>query len=312
MTGELYDVLIVGAGCAGLGAAMYSGRFGMKTAVIGELPGGTITLTHLVENYPGSKSLTGQQLAEMLLDHAGEYGVPILQEKAEKVEKNPDGTFTVTTDSGVRRSKTLVLATGTEWKKMNVPGEEKFANKGVHYCALCDGAFYKNKTIAVVGSGDSAAKESLLLSDFGSHVYLLVRGAELHGEPINNRRVAENRKITVLTNTQIVEVKGEKKVTHAKLNHAVKPHNSSDATDLLPVDGIFVEIGHTAKSELAAQIGVALNKKGEIIIDRMSRANVAGVFAAGDVCDSEFKQAITGVSEGVTAAFSAYHFLGKG
>lgn len=311
MANEIYDVLIIGAGCAGLGAGMYAGRFGMKAAIIGELPGGTITMTHLVENWPGTISISGQGIADSLLAHVKEYDVPIIQEKAENVEKKADGTFSVKTDGGQYHSKTVIFATGTEWRKMGVPGEKEFANKGVHYCALCDGGFYKNKTIAVVGSGDSAAKESLLLAEYGSHVYILVRGGELHGEPINNSRVASNKKITVLTNTQIVEVKGEKKVTHAKLNRPVKPHGASSQTDLLPLDGIFVEIGHIAKSELAKGMGVALNKKGEIIVDRMSRTNVAGVFAAGDVCDSEFKQAITGVSEGVTAAYSAYQLVGK-
>ncbi len=308
---EKYDVLIIGAGCAGLGAAMYAGRFGLKTAVIGELPGGTITLTHVVENYPGTIATTGQGLADMLLAHAKAYNVPIMQEKAEKITKESGGAFMVKTDGGVYSSKTIIFATGTEWKKLGVGGENEFANKGVHYCALCDGAFYKNKAIAVAGSGDSAAKEALLLSDFGSHVYLLVRGGGLHGEPINNKRVAENKKITVYTNVQVLEVKGEKKATHLKLSRPITPFGASAPTDLLPIGALFVEIGHTANSGLAKEAGIALNEKGEVIIDRLSRTNVSGFFAAGDVCDTEFKQAITGVSEGVTASYSAYMFLGK-
>ncbi len=311
MSDDIYEVLIIGAGCAGLAAGMYSGRFGMKTAIIGELPGGTITLTDVVENYPGIVSTTGQGLADMLLAHAKAYDVPIIQEKAEKISKGADGSFTVKTDGGSYSSKSIIYATGTEWKKLNVPGEKEFANKGVHYCALCDGAFYKNKIMVVAGSGDSAAKESLLLSGLGSHVYLLVRGDALHGEPINNKRVAENRKITVLTNTQILEVKGDKKVTHLKLNRKVKPFDGGEETDLLPTNSLFVEIGHVAKSELAKELGVALNKKGEIIIDREAKTNIPGFFAAGDVVDTVFKQAITGASEGVTASYSAYQYLGK-
>lgn len=311
MADETYEVMIIGAGCAGLAAGMYSGRFGMKTAIIGELPGGTITLTDVVENYPGFVSTTGQKLADDLLAHAKAYNVPIIQEKAEKVSKESDGTFSIKTDGGAYKSKTIIFATGTEWRKLNVPGEKEFSNKGVHYCALCDGAFYKEKIIAVAGSGDSAAKESLMLSTLGSHVYLLVRGDALHGEPINNGRVAKNPKITVLTNTQITEIKGEKKATHLKLNRAVKPHGADAETDLLPINALFVEIGHVAKSELAKDLGVALNKKGEIMIDRMSKTSIEGVFGAGDVADGAFKQAITGAAEGVSAAYAAFQYLGK-
>lgn len=323
---SVYDVLIVGAGCAGSAAAMYAGRFGLKVVMIGELPGGTITQTHIVENYPGFESITGLELGERLLNHAKAYGVDVKMEKVVSATRRPDSLFSITTDSGaVYLSRTLIAATGAEWKKLGAPGELEFANKGVHYCALCDGSFYKGRVIAVVGSGDSAAKESQLLAELGSHVYVFVRGDALHGEPINNARVAADKKITVFTGVQVKEVVGggdkKKKVTHLRLSKPCAPvvpgaagaaPKAGAPTDLFPIDAVFVLIGQNPVSEWAKPLGVALNAKGEILIDRMSRTNVSGLFAAGDVSDTEFKQAITGAAEGVSAAYSASTYLQKG
>lgn len=309
----IYDVLIVGAGCAGSAAAMYAGRFGLKVMMIGELPGGTITQTHIVENYPGFESITGLELGERLLNHAKAYGVDVKMEKVVKAEKK-ENLFSITTDSNaVYLSRTLIAATGAEWKKLGAPGELEYANKCVHYCALCDGSFYKGKVIAVVGSGDSAAKESQLLAEYGSHVYLFVRGDALHGEPINNARVAADKKITVFTGVQVKEVVGggeKKKVTHLRLTKPCPPLDSKP-TDLFPIDAVFVLIGQNPVSAWTKPLGAALNAKGEITIDRMSHTSVSGLFAAGDVTDTEFKQAITGAAEGVSAAYSAFTHLQK-
>lgn len=167
----------------------------------------------------------------------------------------------------------------------------------------CDGAFYKDKVVAVVGGADSAAKEALLLTQWASKVYIIYRGEKIHPEPVNDERVKRNKKIELVTKTNIVEIKGEKKVTHVLLD---KEYNGSKE---FKVDGIFVEIGHIALSDLAKNLGVVLNKKGEIIIDRLARTNVEGFYAAGDVVDTEFKQAITGVGEAVAASYSAYKYI---
>ncbi len=310
---NVYDVLIVGAGCAGSGAAMYAARFGLKVLMIGEMPGGTITTTHIVENYPGFESITGMELGERLLHHAQSYGVEMKMEKVVKVEKKNE-LFATTTDSDATYlSRTIIAATGAEWKKLGAPGEREFANKGVHYCALCDGGFYKNKVIAVIGSGDSAAKESQLLAEYGSRVYVFVRGPALHGEPINNARVAKNPKITVFTDVQVTEILGneKKRAGFLKLTKPCAPVGAKP-TDKFPIDAVFVLIGHAPISQWAAPLGVALNKKGEIVIDRESRTNVPHLYAAGDVTNGIFKQAIVGVSEGVSAAYSAYTDLKKG
>jgi len=324
VSSPIYDVLIVGAGCAGSSAAMYAGRFGLKVKMIGEMPGGTITQTHIVENYPGFKSISGLELGEKLLNHAKAYGVEAVMErvvKAERKEIVAEGMegplFAITTDADTTYlAKTLIAATGAEWKKLGAPGEKEFTNKGVHYCALCDGSFYKGKTIAVVGSGDSAAKESQLLADFGAHVYIFVRGDKLKGEPINNKRVAEDKRITVFTGVEVKEVVGEKKLTHLRLSKPCAPvsghsHLPGKPTDLFPADALFVLIGHNPASEWVKPIGVALNAHGEIVVDRQMQTNVPGLYAAGDVNDSHFKQAIVSASDGVNAAYSAYQYLSK-
>jgi thioredoxin reductase (NADPH) len=302
---DIYDVVIIGAGVAGFAAAMYAGRFMMKTLVIGETPGGTIILTDVTENYPGFKRLTGMELADKIREHAMEYGVKLIEDRVLKVEREGGECFKVETSENSYRGKTVIFATGTKARKLNVPGEEKFSNKGVHYCALCDGFFYKEKVIGVVGGSDSAAKEALLLSQYGRKVYIIYRGKKIHPEPINQKRVEENPKIEVINNTQVLEMKGKDRLEALILN---KPYEGNKE---LPIDAVFITIGHIPLSQLAVNIGVETNSKGEIKIDRLSKTNVPGVYAAGDVTDSIFKQAITGVAEGVTAAYSAYQFVSE-
>ena len=307
-----YDFIILGAGVAGLAAAMYGGRLGMKTLCLGathgtEMPvGGVITTTNIVENYPGFVKLSGVELAEKIKEHALSYEkASVKEEKAESVEKVKNG-FLVKTKKGEYLGKAILFATGTKWRKLEVPGAIEFENRGVAYCALCDSPLYRNKIVSVIGGSDSAVKDALLLAEYAKKVYIIYRGEKIHPEPINLSRVEANKKIEVINRTNIVEVKGDKAVRKIVLD---KEHNGKKE---LAVDGVFVAIGHIALSELAGKLGVKLNEKGEIIINhKTSETNVKGIFAAGDVADKHFKQAITGVAEGCTAAYSAFEFLGK-
>lgn len=302
---NVYDIIIIGAGCTGYAAAMYCGRFEMKTLVLGEVIGGTIILTDNVENYPGFKRLTGQELADKLREHALDYkNVEIKNDRVEKIEKN-DKLFNVYTKKNKYCAKTIIVATGTKVKKLEVPGEYEFTNKGVHYCALCDGPFYKNKIVGVVGGSDSAAKEALLLTQYAKIVYIIYRGEKIHPEPINEERVYSNKKIEIINNTNIKEIKGNKVMTHIILDRLYKGNKE------LKIDGLFVEIGHIPISDFVKPLKVKLNDKNEIIIDRTSSTNIPGIFAAGDVVDTRFKQAITGVGEGVSAAYSAYQYINE-
>lgn len=301
---EIYDVAIIGAGVVGLSGAIYSRRMNLKTIVFGNERGGTLAKTHIVENYPGYISLTGPELTEKILEHAKQYE-PIIIMKSVIDIKRKEKIFEISTKKEIFYSKTILFATGSKWKELNVKGEEEFKNKGVHYCASCDGPLYKGKKRAVVvGGGDSSVKESLLLSEFFDEVHVFAR-SKFTPEPINMDRAKRNKKIHLHENMEIKEIKGDKFVDEVILKRQINNSNS------LKVDAVFVEIGHIPLSELAIRLGVKTNSKGEIIITREARTNISKIYGAGDVGDLKFKQAITGVGEAVTAIYSIYDDLGK-
>ena len=307
-----YDFLTIGGGGTALASAMYSARLGMKTLVLGtnsgaELPvGGVITTTNMVENYPGFVKISGYDLAKKLEEHAKSYDlVEIKEERATKIKK-VGKVFHIKTNKGKHITKTILLATGTKWRELEAKGSKDFLNKGVHYCALCDGPLYKNKIVAVVGGSDSAAKDALLLAGYAKKVYMIYRGDKIHPEPINLKRIEKNKKIEVINKTNLKEIKGDKLVTSVVLD---KPYKNKKE---LKLNGVFVAIGHIILSDLAKKLKVKLNKAGEIKINHMtSETSVPGLFAAGDVTDKQFKQLITGVADGCTAAHSAYEYLQK-
>jgi len=300
-----YDVVIIGSGVSGMGASIYCGRFGLKTVVIGEKQGGTIILTDDIANYPGFVKISGMDLADNIHEHAKANNIEFVERKVTKIARCDEGCFIVSVGEDEFHTKTVIYATGTEWRKLGVPGEAAFTSKGVHYCALCDGPMYKGKVVGIIGGSDSAAKEALLMTAYASHVHLFVRGEQLRAEPINNQKVLDNNKITIHTNSSVTEVIGEKFLQAIKLNKEI------EGSDVFKLDAIFVNIGHIPLTGLAKEIGIITNKKNEIVIDRMSKTNIEGFYAAGDVADTQFKQAITGVAEGVTAAYAAYHYINE-
>ena len=309
-----YDFIVIGAGGTGLAAAMYAARLNLKTLVLGhphstELSiGGVITTTHIVENYPGFIKISGKELAKEIEQHARSYDlVEIKEEQVTGIKKSNEG-FIIKTNKSEYNGKTILFATGTNSRQLpeSVKGSKEFENKGISYCALCDSPLYKNKVVAVIGGSNSAAKDALLLSEYAKKIYIIYRGEQIHPEPINLERVKKNKKIEIITKTNIKEVKGDEILTGVVLD---KPYKEKKE---LRVDGVFVAIGHTALSDLAKQLVVELNKVGEIKINHMnSETNVPGVYAAGDATDKPFKQIITGVAEGCTAAYSAYEYIKK-
>jgi len=324
---DMYDTLIIGAGVTGLSAAMYAGRLNIKTIVLGttsgsELPiGGVITLTDTVDNYPGFKHLTGQELADKLEEHAKDYDIEIKEEKVVNIKKHMHDVrtkeetnvnknekmncFIIKTEKAEYHTKTIIFATGAKWRELQMKGAEEFKNKGVHYCALCDAALYKDKIVSVVGGSDTAAKEAILLAQHAKKVYIIYRGEKIRPEPVNGKLIEKNEKIEVIPNTNIIEILGDKFVTKVILDKEYKGNKE------LALTGVFGATGHIPLSDLAVKLGVKINKKKEIIIDRESKTNVKGVFAAGDVVDSGFKQAITGVAEGVVAAHSSFTYVNE-
>ncbi|MBS3055783.1 MAG: FAD-dependent oxidoreductase [Candidatus Aenigmarchaeota archaeon] len=303
---QIYDSIIIGSGPTGLGAAMYAGRMNMKTLVIGDLHGGIITTTDVVENYPGFIRLTGLELADKLQQHAEDYkkNVELLEDRVTEVKKEKDH-FLVKTKEKSFETKTVIFATGTKYRELKVPGHDQFKNKGVHYCGLCDGFFYKDKTVGVVGGSDSAAKEALLMTQWAKKVFMIYRGEKIRPEPINMKRIEQNVKIEIITKTNVTEIKGEKTVKSVVLDNPYKGKKE------LELDGLFIAIGLIPLSDLAKTLGAKINNKGEIEINRESKTNIPGVYAAGDITDTKFKQAITGVAEGVHAVYSAYTYINE-
>lgn len=296
---DKYDIAILGAGVSGYGAALYAGRFKLKTVVIGKDTGGVINWASDVDNYPGLQQMSGIDLADKIKGHAFKFGGELKLEEVENVEKTSEG-FKITTEKNEFEATSIVIATGTERKSLGIPGEKELEGNGIHSCAICDGYLYQGKPIAVIGGSDSAAKEALVLSEYASKVYIIYRRDELRAEPINYDKIMQSNNIEIITNTNVLEAKGEDKLQSVVLDN---PYNGDT---VLPLEGLFIEVGKTPLSELAKTIGVETNEKGEIITDKMSQTNVDGVFAAGDVTDIEFKQAITGVAQGVTAAYMAF------
>ena len=300
-----YDFGIIGAGGTGLAAAMYP-RASIKTICRHSHGSECRPRSHYhnnaVENYPGFIRLMGRNW-RIVKEARFSYDLVTKRRKVIEVKKK---IFSVIKQKRRLYSKTLLIATGTKWRKLNVPGSKELENRGVAYCALCDSPLYKNKTVAVVGGSDSAVKDALVLAEHAKHVYIIYRGEQIHPEPINFKRVQQNKKIEVINNTNILEIKGKDVVDSVILD---KPFKGSKE---LKLNGVFVAIGHIFLSDLAKPLGVKLNEKGEIIIDhKTSETNIPGIFAAGDVADKPFKQSITGVAEGCTAAYSAYEYITK-
>ncbi len=297
-----HDLIIIGGGCAGLGASIYARRFDMDVLILTEGLGGTITTTHLVENYPGFTSLSGFELAQHLIDHAEANQVPIkLGSRVTRVWKEGK-LFKVQFGAEVYESLSVLLATGTTYRKLGVPGEKELAAKGVSYCATCDAGFYKGKKTIMVGGGDSAVKESLILAKHAAEVTIVYRGETItKAEPINMKRMEATPNIHLRLKTNIVEILGDDRVRKVRFD---------DGTEM-ETEGVFIEVGRIPLTDMVNELGAEKNQKGEIVINEMSETNVPGFYAAGDVANTEWKQAIVGVAEGCKAAYSAFEFVSQ-
>ncbi|MFA6089688.1 MAG: FAD-dependent oxidoreductase [Candidatus Woesearchaeota archaeon] len=302
---KIYDVAIIGGGIAGCSAAIYASRFDLSTAIFAEMPGGTITQTHLVENYPGFVSISGPDLGTKFVEHAVSFGAELFTKKVIEVKKEGN-LFLLTTRKEIFRSKTIIIATGTDHRTLNVSGEKEFANRGVSYCATCDGALFRNKVVCVVGAGDSAAKEALFLSQYCPHVYVFCRKDGLHPEPINARRVESSKNIEIIPNSEISSIFGDENGVKG-----IKLKNGKE----FALEGVFVEVGRIPRTEAFQNLSLATDKEGRILIDMLSKTNVNGVFAAGDITAwqeyAKWDQAIVGAGEAVKAAYAAYLYLAE-
>ena len=306
MTTTTHDTIIIGAGPAGLCAAMYAGR-GMLNAVVLErgIPGGELLNTEKVEDYPGFETILGRDLAKKFADHAVKFGADIRQENVEGVVKDADGWFTVTTGMGnVFRAPTVILTAGGTPTKLEVPGELDFAGRGVSYCAVCDGAFFKGDTIAVIGGGDAAVEEADYLTRYAAKVYLIHRRDSLRASKILQERLFANPKIEVIWNKKVNEMTGEAKgLTSLALEDTV-----TGATSTLPVTGAFVFVGFRPNSGLI-QGHFTHDPSGYIITDDRMMTSIPGLFAAGDLRVQLTRQVTTAVGDATTAAIAVEKYL---
>ncbi|MBT4385023.1 FAD-dependent oxidoreductase [Candidatus Peregrinibacteria bacterium] len=297
----IHDLIIIGGGCAGLASSIYARRYNMNVLILTEALGGTITLTHLVENYPGFTSVSGQELADAFIAHAKANDVEMkVGNRVSRVWKEGETFKIAYGKEEVYETHTVLLATGTTYRKLGIPGEEEFSAKGVSYCATCDAGFFKGKNTIMVGGGDSAVKESLILAEHAAKVTIIYRKDKFtKAEPINITRMEKTENIDVKFNTNLTEVLGDNVVTGVKLDNGEE----------MATDGVFIEIGRIPLTSMIDEIGVEKNDKGEIIINKMSETNVPGFYAAGDVTAAEWKQAIVSAAEGTKAAYKAYEYV---
>jgi thioredoxin reductase (NADPH) len=300
---ETYDIVIIGGGPAGYSAAIYGARFLKSCLIITKEKGGLLPNIDVIENYPGVPLATGMDLADQFENHVKKYDVPIIEDSVVDVKKDGD-TFVITTKKDIEyNARTIIFATGSARRKLNVPGEEELLGKGISYCATCDAPLYRNKVVAVVGGSDSAAMEALLLAKYAKQVYIIYRKEEIRAEPFNKKLVDEKDNITIINNTNVLSAHGEKFLDYVMLD------NKYQDSDKFQVDGLFIEIGQIPLSAMVDSLGVEKDKSNQIITNDLSETNVEGLFAAGDVTNSIFKQAIISSAEGCYAAFSANKFL---
>jgi thioredoxin reductase (NADPH) len=302
----LYDVIVVGGSAAGLTAALYSARQGLRTLVLTKDIGGQMLLTNEIQNYPGVSNITGFDLATKLREQAELYGAEFAYEEVTSVQEDsecPGLCFKVVTTEKEHNATAVILAFGKTPKDLGVPGEQGLKGRGVSYCAVCDGPLFKGKTVAVVGAGDQALEAANYLSGVAGMVYLVHN----YPRPIGSEEMIEQvlalKNVESVPNSKVAQISGGQTLksitvlgTESRLKHDIA------------VDGLFIEIGYTAKTEFLSSF-VELNDKKEVEVDKEAKTSRPGVFAAGDVTDSPYKQAVISAAQGSIAALSAYNYI---
>ena len=298
----MYDVIIVGAGAAGMTAAIYASRKALKTGLITiEIGGQAIQAMHL-ENYPGFKG-EGLELMDKFRAQAVEFGAELIPGRVNGLAKKGEG-FEITLTNGKKYdTKSVILAYGKVPRMLNIPGEREFIGKGIHVCAVCDAPLYADKVAAVVGGGNSALDSALYLSKIAKKVYLIHRRDEFRGDQILVKRVKERDNIEILTSHIPKEIKGEKSVDTFILEN-VKDNSQKE----IKIDGIFLEIGFVIDIDFVKDL-VEVNKMKEIVVDKNCKTSCEGIFAAGDVTNVQYKQIVVSAGEGAKAALSSYAYL---
>lgn len=301
----MYDLIIIGAGSAGLPAGMYASRYKLKNIIIGEMPGGALSTSHCVENFPGVLSAPGAEIMDNFKKHAENAGSEILQDRVEVVSKIGENHFSVSTMGGKNfDAKRILLSTGNTYKMLGIPGEKEFYGQGVSYCATCDGNFYKNLTVGVVGAGNTAITEALYLAEIAKEVHIFVRGDVIRAENIWTEKANNTSNIIFHMNTQVTEVQGNMMgVTGVILNTG----------ENLTLDGLFVAIGSTPITNIIDNLSPQKDGEWCLVVDQRQETTIPGLYAAGDVTtnSNKFRQTIMSAAEGCLAANSIHEDILK-
>jgi len=316
-TNEVYDLIIIGAGPAGLTASIYACCFHLKHLVIGSAVGGQLKLAPHILNYPGYKNISGGELTREMVEQVTAMGGKVITQsvititnKRQQLGGEEESSFELETKEGnMYYCRAIILATGTERRKLNIPGEVEYTSKDVHYCATCEQFDYEGKICAVIGGANSAVQAAVELAQAARKVYIIYRGSSLRGDPIWITQIEKSKNIEVIYSTQVLEIAGDgKKVTGVK----IKQLNSIDEK-ILAVDKIFIEIGGVPGTALVIPLGVEMDQGGYIKVDDKLATNIAGIFAAGDLVSYglSIEQISTAVGLGARAAATAFAYIKK-
>lgn len=298
------EIIVIGGGPAGLTAALYCRRAGYSVTLLeGGLPGGKLNQTHGIENYPGTPGTEGPSLAVAMLNQAEEAGTNIVYEQVTGLSLGDGHTKTVITEFGSYTCRALIIASGSENRKLGVPGEDRLAGGGVSYCATCDGSFFKGMDVAVCGGGDTALEDAQYLSEICKKVYLIHRRNEFRGSVINVERTKSIPNVELVLSATVSAIEGGDRVESVRVRHADGSETS------IPVSAVFIAIGSTPTTSFISPGTIALTPDGNIEVDELMRTNVPGVFAAGDVRNTPLRQIVTATADGALAATSACRYL---
>ena len=304
MTEKIYDVVVIGAGPAGMTAAMYSARSEMKTLLLERgVPGGQMNNTAEIENYPGYGQIMGPELSMKMYEPLADLGVENAYGFVTSIVDN-GATKTINTEEEVFETKSIIIATGANHRKLGVPGEEEYGARGVSYCAVCDGAFFRDQDILVVGGGDSAVEEAIFLTRFGKTVTIMHRRDDLRAQKIIQERAFANDKIKFIWDSVLEEIKGDERKIESVRYKNVKTGEVTEAN----FGGLFIYVGLDAVSEFARDLGIT-DEEGWIITDATMKTSIPGIFAVGDVRQKDFRQITTAVGDGAQAAQEAYKYV---
>jgi thioredoxin reductase (NADPH) len=302
---ESWELIIIGAGAGGLAAGIYGARSGLKTLVIDEkMAGGTAADAPIVENYPGFSQITGGELAQKMVLHCKKAGAIIHEIETVTALDLKGEQKIVKTTLAEYEAKSIIIATGSHYREIGVRGEKEFRGRGVSYCGVCDGPFFKGKRVLVIGGGNAAATTTLYLSGIATEVLLVHRRGAFRAEDALVKDVDSKENVQIFYNTEVREIKGDKLVTAVVLYN-----NKTNSTKEIEIDAVFVQIGEAPNSQIACKAGLEVNEHGYIKADVFQRTSVAGVYAAGDVTSHPIKQVGTAVGQGITAALEAYGYI---